>query len=62
MVADGGVGICVEIVHEHIGFGHGVGGGLGLFGSDFVEGDEDARVAGAAVVHEVAVDGLDAGR
>ena len=28
VVADGGVGMCVEIVHEHIGFGHGVSGGL----------------------------------
>ena len=61
VVTDGGVGICVEIVHEHIGFGHGVGGGLGLFGSDFVEGDKDAGVAGAAVVHKGAIDGLDVG-
>ena len=61
VVADGGGGICVEIVHEHIGFGHGVGGGMGLFGSDFVEGDKDAGVTGAAVVHEGAIDGLDAG-
>ena len=29
VVADGGVGICVEIVHEHISFVHGVSGGLG---------------------------------
>ena len=32
-----------------------------MFRSDFVGGDEDAWVAGTAVVHEGAIDGLDAG-
>jgi hypothetical protein len=62
IVADDGIGIIVEIVHEHVGDGDGVGSRLGLLGSDFVEGRENAWVDCAAVVEEGAADGLDAFR
>ena len=58
--ANDGVGVCVEVVHEPVGLIHGVRGGFGLFGSDFVEGDEDAGVD-LAVEDEGAIDGLDVG-
>ena len=61
MVSDDGIGISVEVVHEHVGAFDGLGSWGGLFGSDFVEGRKDTGVAGAAIVHKGAVDGLDAG-
>ena len=61
IIADDGIWIGVEVVHEHGGPFDCLGRGGSLFGSDFVEGGENARVAGTAIVHEGSIDGLDAG-
>ena len=58
--SNGGVGICVEVVHEPVGLFRAVCGNFGLLGSYFVEGDEDAGVD-LDVEDEGAIDGLDVG-
>ena len=42
--ANGGVGVCVEVVHETVGLFHGFYGIFGLLGSYFVEGNDYAGV------------------
>ena len=58
--ANDGVGICVEVVHDPVGFFHGVYASFGLPRSYFVEGDEDAWVD-LSVEYEVSIYGLDVG-
>ena len=57
LVADGGVGVHVEVVHEHVGLVvNGVCRWSCLFGSDFVEGDVDAGIDGSSIVQEATID------
>ena len=55
--ANGGVGICVEVVHEPVCLFYVFYGSFGLLGSYLVEGDEDAGVE-LDVKNEGAIDGL----
>ena len=61
VVADHGVWISMEVLHEHVRFLNRVCCGRSLFGDDFIQSREDTRVASAAVIQERAVDGLDTG-
>ena len=58
--ANDSVGICVEVVHGPVVLFHGVCGSFGLFGSYFLEGDEDAGV-NLAVEYEGDIEVLDVG-
>ena len=60
VVADDGIGVGVEVVHEHVGLGNCVGGWFGLFGGDLVEIGEDTGIASAAIIKKGAAYGLDA--
>ena len=57
-VADGCVGVCMSIIHEHLGLFVGGLGGLGLQSGDSIDGREHTWVDGACIVEEGAIDGL----
>ena len=48
--ADVGVGVGVDIVHEALGFLHGLLGGLCLFRGDLIEGRKNGIVKCAAII------------
>ena len=57
--ADVGVGVSVEIVHEALGFLHGLLGGLCLFRGDLIEGRKNGIIKCAAIIQEAASNRLD---
>jgi hypothetical protein len=60
VVADDGIGVGVEVVHEHVGLGNCAGGWFGLFGGNLVESGEDTGIASVAIIKKSAAYRLDA--
>ena len=59
-VADGGVGVSMGVIHEHLGLGVGSFSGMSLLGGDFIDGRKHAWVDAACIVKECSIDRLDA--
>lgn len=60
LVSDGGIWICVGIVHKHLGFGVCIFGRLGLLRGYLVDDRYHTKVNNTGIVKEDAIDGLDA--